>query len=56
VRRLSCCASAGSDSDRLPHTGATQWDDKGRQIPAAAISNADADLLEATLKRGQPVR
>lgn len=48
--------SAGTDSDRLPHTGTTQWDDKGRQIPAAALSNVDADLLERMQKRGQPVR
>jgi hypothetical protein len=48
--------SAGTDTDRLPHTGATQWEEKGPQIPAAALSNVDADMLERTLKRGQAVR
>lgn len=48
--------SAGTDSDRLAHTGVTRWDDGGRRIPAAALSNPDADLLEAALRRGQPVR
>ena len=48
--------SAGTDSDRLAHTGVTRWDDGGRRIPAAALSHPDADLLEAALRRGQPVR
>ncbi|HZP67467.1 MAG TPA: M28 family peptidase [Rudaea sp.] len=47
--------SAGSDSDRLPHTGVTRFDDKGPRIPAAALSNADADLLERMLAAGKPV-
>ena len=48
--------SAGTDSDRLPHTGVTQWEKDAKPIPAAALSNPDADLLEATVKLGQPVR
>jgi hypothetical protein len=48
--------SAGTDNHRLPHTGVTQWDADGKRIPAAAVSNPDADLIEATLRRGQPVR
>jgi len=49
--------SVGSDSDRLPHTGVTDWTTSGgHPLPAAALSNADADLLDATLRRGQPVR
>lgn len=48
--------SAGTDSHRLPHTGMTRWDAGGRRIPAAAVSNPDADLIEAALRRGQPVR
>ncbi|MBL8297157.1 MAG: M28 family peptidase [Rhodanobacteraceae bacterium] len=47
--------SAGTDSQRLPHTGMTQWEPEGRRIPAAAVSNPDADLMEAALRRGQPV-
>ncbi|UXI68832.1 M28 family peptidase [Tahibacter amnicola] len=48
--------SAGTDSNRFPHTGVTTWDAKGRQIPAAAISNPDADLLETVIRQGQPVQ
>lgn len=48
--------SAGTDNHRLPHTGVTQWDTDGKRIPAAAVSNPDADLIEAALRRGQPVR
>ena len=39
--------SIGTDHDRLPHTGAEARDDKG--IPAAALSNPDADLLHRAL-------
>ncbi|WP_133820438.1 M28 family peptidase [Tahibacter aquaticus] len=44
--------SAGTDSHRLPHTGVTQWKEGGPRIPAAAVSNPDADLIEAALRRG----
>jgi hypothetical protein len=47
--------SAGTDSDRVAHTGVTHFDDKAPQIPAAAISNPDADLLERMLAGGKPV-
>ncbi len=47
--------SIGSDSHRFPHTGVTDFDKQHEVIPAAAISNPDADLLERVLKRGQPV-
>jgi len=47
--------SAGSDSDRLPHTGVTAFPDKAPQVPAAAISNPDADLLERMLGNGKKV-
>jgi carboxypeptidase Q len=48
--------SIGTDSSRFPHTGATRTEkdhDKDKTgkfaIPAGALSNADADLLERTL-------
>jgi Zn-dependent M28 family amino/carboxypeptidase len=47
--------SAGSDSDRIPHAGVTQFDANGAKVPAAAISNPDADLLERMLAGGKPV-
>ena len=48
--------SIGTDHDRLPHTGMMQYADGVAKIPAAALSNPDADLLSNMLKRGQPVR
>ncbi|HSE12738.1 MAG TPA: M28 family peptidase [Rudaea sp.] len=47
--------SAGSDSDRLPHTGLTEFEPAGPKIPAAALSNPDADILERMLAAGKPV-
>ena len=47
--------SVGSDSNRLAHTGVTQFTDPAKAIPAAALSNPDADLLDNLLKRGKPV-
>jgi hypothetical protein len=48
--------SIGTDHDRMPHTGAQHYAEGARQIPAAALSNPDADLLSNMLRRGQPVR
>lgn len=48
--------SIGTDSHRFPHTGVQQWSEGARAIPAAALSNPDADQLERLLKRGKPVR
>lgn len=48
--------SAGTSNHRLAHTGVTQWKEGGPRIPAAAVSNPDADLIEAALRRGQPVQ
>ena len=48
--------SIGTDRDRLPHTGAMRYAEGVPQIPAAALSNPDADLLTNMLKRGAPVR
>ncbi|RJY08292.1 M28 family peptidase [Aurantiacibacter aquimixticola] len=43
--------SIGTDNDRQPHTGATSWPDGVDPIPAAALSNPDADQLERMLRR-----
>jgi carboxypeptidase Q len=47
--------SIGTDSHRNPHTGNTNWEAGVSPIPAAAISNPDADNLERIFKRGKPV-
>ncbi len=47
--------SVGPEDTRLPHTGVTRFEDGVAAIPAAALSNPDADQLERILKRGQPV-
>ncbi|GAB3729115.1 hypothetical protein GCM10028862_07250 [Luteimonas pelagia] len=47
--------SAGTDSHRNPHTGQTRFEDGLTPIPAAALSNPDADQLARLLERG-PVR
>jgi len=48
--------SAGTDHNRLPHTGVTRFDPGVTPIPAAALASPDADLLERELESGQPVR
>jgi hypothetical protein len=48
--------SIGTDHDRTPHTGATDYDEKGPRIPAAALSIPDAELLERIIKDRKPVR
>ncbi|MFI4969033.1 MAG: M28 family peptidase [Lysobacterales bacterium] len=48
--------SAGTDTNRLPHTGVTVYGAGVTPIPAAALSGPDADQLERVLKTGQPVR
>ncbi len=47
--------SAGTDDNRLAHTGITHFDTKAPQVPAAALSNPDADLLERMLAAGKPM-
>ncbi|MBR0346834.1 MAG: M20/M25/M40 family metallo-hydrolase [Rudaea sp.] len=49
--------SAGTDAtDRMAHTGVTGFADaKANGIPAAALSNPDADQLERILTYGKPV-
>jgi hypothetical protein len=48
--------SAGTDAnDRIAHTGVTGFIGKDKGIPAAALSNPDADQLERVLGYGKPV-
>jgi hypothetical protein len=48
--------SAGTDAhQRIAHTGVTGFTDPARAIPAAALSNPDADQLERVLAYGKPV-
>ncbi|MBB5359177.1 hypothetical protein HDE76_002393 [Rhodanobacter sp. ANJX3] len=48
--------SAGTDEhSRTPHTGVTLFKDSTQAIPAAALSNPDADQLERVLAYGKPV-
>ncbi|MCB1044496.1 MAG: M20/M25/M40 family metallo-hydrolase [Acidobacteria bacterium] len=44
--------SIGTDSHRFPHTGLQRYDEDTEQIPAAALSNPDANQLQLALKRG----
>lgn len=44
--------SVGTSSSRFAHTGSTNYVEGGPRIPAAAVSNTDADLLERLLARG----
>jgi len=48
--------SLSTAENRLPHTGAMQYEAGGPKIPAAALSLPDADLLHRLLALGQPVR
>lgn len=48
--------SIGTSSDRFAHTGTMRYDAAVPRIPAAALSNPDADLLEHMLARGKPMR
>ncbi|MDI5832966.1 M28 family metallopeptidase [Shewanella xiamenensis] len=43
--------SIGTDHDRMAHTGVMRYQDGVAKIPAAAMSNPDADLVDAMLKR-----
>ncbi|HEX5760836.1 MAG TPA: M28 family peptidase, partial [Thermoanaerobaculia bacterium] len=47
--------SVGTSDDRLPHTGSLRYEEGVPRIPAAALSNPDADLLRAQLASGRPV-
>jgi carboxypeptidase Q len=48
--------SIGTDSNRTPHTGSLKYEDGIAKIPAAAVSNPDADLLDRLEREGKPVR
>lgn len=48
--------SIGTDTNRTPHTGGMRYLDGIPKIPAAAVSNPDADLLERLGDEGKPVR
>jgi hypothetical protein len=48
--------SIGTSQHRFAHTGATVYDISQPKIPALAISNPDANLLERQLASGKPVR
>lgn len=47
--------SVGSDDNRVGHTGMMRYKDGVKKIPAAALSNPDADLLVRQIERGEPV-
>ena len=47
--------SVGTDNDRIAHTGMMRYEDGVRRIPAIAISNPDADLLDRQLASGREV-
>lgn len=47
--------SIGTSNNRFAHTGIVSYDPAKPRIPAASISNPDADLLRRMLERGQRV-
>ncbi|MDE8654140.1 M28 family peptidase [Novosphingobium album (ex Liu et al. 2023)] len=48
--------SAGTDSHRNPHTGATRFPEGIVPIPSGAVANPDADLIARIAARGKPMR
>ncbi len=48
--------SVGTDNNRIGHTGGLHYKDGIAKIPAAALSNPDADLLSNQIRRGKPVK
>ena len=48
--------SIGTDYHRNPHTGTQRFAEGVAPIPAAALTNPDADQLKRVLARGKPVR
>ena len=47
--------SVGTDSQRSPHTGMTNYEQGVTKIPAGALSNPDADQLDRILSRKKDV-
>lgn len=47
--------SIGTSNNRFAHTGVVNYDPAKPRIPAASISNPDADLLRRMFERGQRV-
>jgi Zn-dependent M28 family amino/carboxypeptidase len=47
---------AGTSTSRTPHTGGQRYTNGVPPIPAFALSNPDADLLEQQLASGRPVK
>lgn len=47
--------SVGTDNNRIAHTGAMRYEDGVKRIPAIALSNPDADLLDRQLAAGRTV-
>lgn len=48
--------SIGTDSHRNPHTGGTTFPDGVKPIPAGAVSNPDADLIDRIARSGKAIR
>jgi hypothetical protein len=48
--------SLGTAAYQLPHTGAMRYDDAVPKIPAASVSEEDADLIHRLLASGDAVR
>ncbi len=48
--------SVGTSDNRLAHTGAMRYREDVPKVPAAALSNPDADLLAAQVASGETVR
>lgn len=47
--------SVGTDNSRFAHTGIMRYNDEVEKIPAGALSNADADTIEAMALAGHTV-
>lgn len=48
--------SVGTSRNRVAHTGAMRYEPNGPRIPALALSNTDADMVERQFASGRPVR
>lgn len=48
--------SVGTSNNRIAHTGLMRLEDPTQVVPAASMSNPDADLLDRLIARGEPVR